>query len=227
MKKITLSAAVFSLAMMGCSESGMDLSVMPSTSEIQKRNALEQLTVVPEDIPEFPDSNSPLALQKAGAEWSGQVLDDSGIYRFFVYASDDAYDAGHQYTVRSLITKKSDKRQGEWNPYRNTVSHHQFSLCVQGCSSDGECQKSHFAVKQGGSYTSELARECADLSTTSNPVGIVAAASVTINGGDVSLSATYRKNLSADVAKKVYQRYMVPGILAYIRFLNYALQNKN
>lgn len=225
MNKLTLSAAVLALTMAGCSESGMDHSVTPSTSEIQKENVLEQLTVVPEDIPEFPDS-SPLMLQKAGAEWSGQVLDDSGKYRFVVYTSDDTYDAGHKYTLRSLITKKNDARPGEWNPYRNTVSHYQFSVCARGCSSDGVCQEHQFVVKQGGSYTSELARECAGYSTTNNPISIVAAASVSINGGDVSLSATYRKNLSNDVAKKVYQNYLVPGIVSYILFMNQLLRRQ-
>jgi hypothetical protein len=226
MNKLTISAALLALTMTACSESGMDHSVAPSTSEIQKENILEQLTVVPENIPEFLDSNSPLMLQKAGAEWSGQVFDDSGIYRFFVYASDDTYDAGNKYTVRSLITKKSDARPGEWNPYRNTVSHYQFSVCTRGCSSDGVCQEHQFVVKQGGSYTSELARECAGYSTTNNPIGIVAAASVSINGGDVSLSATYRKNLSNDLAKKVYQNYLVPGIVSYILFINQLLRGQ-
>lgn len=214
MKKSTLSAAILAFAMMGCSESGLDNSVASTTSDAQKEKIIEMFKTVPDEIPEMPDSDAPLVLQKSGAQWSGTVTDDSGIYRLNVYAEIEPYLKNLRVHYRgetySLLMKKIHDNPVIWNPYYGPdTKTHFFSVCVRGCSADGTCEKHAFAVKIGDAYTAHVSRQCPDYSSwPGTDIGIVAMSSVTFNGGDISLTATVRKNLSNDVAKEVMKKYM-------------------
>ncbi len=214
MKKSSLSAAILAMTMMGCSETGVDNSMTATTSDAQKEKIIEMLKTVPDEIPEMPDSDAPLVLQKSGAQWSGTVTDDSGIYRLNVYAEVEPYLKNLRVHYRgrtySLLMKKIHDNPVIWNPYYGPdTKTYFFSVCVQGCSADGTCKEHLFTAKTGDAYTAEVSRQCPDYSSwLSSGMGIVAMSSVSFNGGDISLTVTARKNLSNDVAKEVMKKYM-------------------
>ena len=224
MKKFTLSAAILAFAMMGCSESGLDNSMASTTSDAQKEKIIEKFKTALDEFTEIPDSDASPVLKKSGEQWSGSVTDDSGIYRLNVYADVDLVVKNlmprYQGRTYSLIMKNNAKM---WIPYNAPdTKTYLFSVCVQGCSDDGTCQKHEFEGKTGEGFTPGVERTCSGLGgVLGSKMGIVSMASVTANGGEVSLSATARKNLSNDVAKEVMKKYMFHEVIKFLQNQNH------
>ena len=228
MKKITLSAAILAFAMMGCSESGLDNSMASTTSDAQKEKIIEKFKTALDEFTEIPDSDASPVLKKSGEQWSGTVTDDSGIYRLRVYADVDlVVKKGqlprYQGRTYSLIMKKNNAVPNVWFPYNAPdTKTYLFSVCVQGCSDDGTCQKHEFEGKTGEGFTPGVERTCSGLGgVLGSKMGIVSMASVTANGGEVSLTATVRKNLSNDVAKEVMKKYMFHDVIKFLQNQNH------
>ena len=222
MKKLTLSAALLAFAMMGCSESGLDNSMASTTSDAQKENLIEKFKTALDEITEIPELDASPVLRKSGEQWSGTVIDDSRAYRLNVYADVDLVVKNviprYQGRTYSVIMKKNNIEPKIWSPYiASDTKTYLFSVCVQGCSDDGTCRVHEFEAKTGEGFTPIVERTCSGSWFMGDKMGIVSMASVTANGGEVSLLATVRKNLSNDVAKDVFNNYMFHEIIKFFK----------
>lgn len=211
MKKITLSATVLALTMMGCSDSGLDNSVA-STSEVKSDQVL-------------PLDGNPFALAKA-------TLSCDGLSSACAYVETVG---SHRYGMQMFSDVDVDNRGfGKINVWKDnerivTADHIQIiSACVQGCDAYGNCPYNKLAVKAESnvsfvnpivvqSYSLGQYAKCESMSVNHGNVGVVSVYAIVLDAGkstEVILNGATRKNLSYDQALLVYQKYILPEQLS-------------
>ena len=200
MKKVTLSAAILALMMMGCSDAGLDNSVA-SANEVnadQGRALLAKLT------PE------PISSGEVGLEHSG--------YKRYVYPEDGI--AVRVHSRPDDFTWKSRGRATIW--VETSVAADLatvVSVAVAGCTmaSNGDVTCAHHRAN----WDSKAATRGFDVYTAELPVlyeqvGVVAAYGAVWNLGKPSQnefsSVTYGGTLPDSLAYSVYQKYILQAV---------------
>ncbi|MBQ7081416.1 MAG: hypothetical protein IJM92_17510 [Fibrobacter sp.] len=200
MKKVTLSAAILAVAMMGCSDMGVDNSVA-STNEVkseQPGNFLAKLT------PE------PISSGEVGLEHSG--------YKRYVYPEDGI--AVRVHSRPDDYTWKSRGRATIW--VESSVAADVatvVSVAVAGCSmgNNGDVTCTHHRAN----WDSKAATRGFDVYTAELPVpygqvGVMAAYGAVWNLGKPSQnefnSVTYGGALPDNMAYSVYQKYILQAV---------------
>lgn len=205
MKKITLSAAILALTMMGCSESGLDNSVA-STSEITDAQNLYSADFVP-------------ALKKQSATF---ICDNFG-----AYCADHPEVGGKKY--RFMIGSTVSGNYGSGSIWIGSITNsnlsvkadmlHIYTVCVRDCDDLGFCSE-HSGVMEyhhsktflpaNGNYIQMQDLQCSV--TGDDDVGTVSNYAAVLNAGKsdeiVMMGSTYTGLSSYNKALLVYQRYL-------------------
>ena len=199
MKKVTLSAAILALAMMGCSDAGLDNSVASApASEVkseQTHNFLAKLT------PE------PLSSGEVGLEHTG--------FKRYVYPNDGIIVNVH--TRPDDYTWKSRGRATIWveSPVAADVAS-VITVAVAGCSmgSNGDVNCTYHRANLDAKFNSRgFDVYTAELPVAYGQVGVMAAYGAVWNLGKKNQNefnaTTYGGNLPDNMAEAVYRKYLL------------------
>ena len=228
MKKLALSAAILAMTMMGCSESGVNNASVSGTGSILDEKSLEYFKGITE-FKEVSGSKSALVLKKSDdeiREGGAMYVDPNEKYALII--SSDVFDpnlTGNNNKGQHFMSVNSKSNIGpnycgpypsQWCLFYGSNFLHMYGACVRGCSSNGICQEHQLiTAHQGPSCNYGQERWCNNI-VSSNPdeIGLITTASVVIEGGNVILQGATRKNLSNDMALKVYYNYVLQEVLA-------------
>ena len=215
MKKVTLVAIVWALAMMGCSESGMDNSIASTTSEVSNVYELK--------LDETPKFSTYLACNVDIGYTACNIsrnVDNHQYYALFSALSD-----GNQiYSVLDLDLDKQKFVQPDFV--------HIYTACVQDCDDFGNCAVAktlppYFSKKpkivslsyalsnSNGGIGVGPRQYCG--TEYGSTTGIVSTFGVVYNAGksnEVVLQGSIYRNLGHDQALWVYRNYIYPQQLA-------------
>lgn len=207
MKKITLSAAILALTMMGCSVVGLDNSVA-STSEVKDEQvqSLDEKTIALFKTVETSDC----------FDNKCRIINTIGGHHYYVELTSNVDGLNQGFGAMSLRVDEEKRVTADFA--------HVITACVQKCDANGNCQYSDVVpisqsqvyfyndLKVGGYVPGAVAR-CKALSRDHGTVGVVSVYSVVFNAGksdEVILQGATRANLSYDKALKVYRKYIMP-----------------
>ena len=205
MKKITLSAAIVALTMMGCSESGLDNSVA-STSEIT--DAQNQYSA--DFVPALKKQSSPFICDNFGEQCFGFPKIDGKNYKFYISSK----VSGNNGFGRIWIGSSN-------NSIVKADMLHIYTVCVRGCDDLGFCSehsgvmeyhhsKTFLPPSSNGNYIQPHDLQCSV--TSGNDVGTVSNYAAVLNAGKsdeiVMMGSTYTGLSSFNKALLVYQRYL-------------------
>ncbi|SHK53472.1 hypothetical protein [Fibrobacter sp. UWB12] len=210
MKKVTLGAVVWALAMMGCSESGMDNSVASSIGAAQQGPVIE--------FAEIPN------LQAVVDDCSLDDCGDGIYFRTFKDPYGHKYTYSHQARVENNAFNRGYGRV--WvNKDEANVTKVDFlyirTVCVEDCDDFGNCRESRLAKRHEYGYyftTSNVQyykNDCDKISDEKN-IGVVSTFAAVFNPGqhdEVVLQSTTYKNLGREQAMWVYRNYLYPVLL--------------
>ena len=198
MKQITLSAAIMALAMMGCSDAGLDNSVA-STSEVNNEQIQQNVVSMPvlkRDVYAEPFTHG-----------------DNGYMRY-------AYP-GHAIEVQSYATP--DKRgRGQLHIMSGVapVAINVVTVAVAGCGGSGEnfvCLDVRYKTKKNEqSGAMEVIADTEEMSDWVQPggIGVVSAFAAVWNPGKANefifSTVTYGGALNEYSAYMVYNKYLLP-----------------
>lgn len=218
MKKVALSAAILALAMMGCSDVGLDNSVASSNEETSEQTQ---------------SNEKPIALLKTLVShetynFNRMYTDTIGSYAYYMHVGSgvDALNqgSGTVWVERIPLGKRREK---------NTIPDylHMVTACVQGCDDYGNCNYSAPVAKTSiyrpsfvGLYASgrfdynlsmnsAQTLRCESLPRDRGPVGVVSYFAVVFNAGqydEVILQGLSSRNLNEIQTIKVSQDYIMP-----------------
>lgn len=200
MKKITLSAAVVALAMMGCSDAGLDNSVA-STSEVKSEQVQQNVSLLKQVQNKLPN------------EYLNNGVNQSGYNRY----NFDRFNIGLE--LQSYVT--SDLRsRGEFNMLTSTLPGeiHIVTVGVVGCrvfpkqqnpqELDVECNIVDSSVDHGAGANMVVETKRFE----HIPRGLIGSVSsfAAVWGPDkIFTTSTYSGNLDYTTAYLVYQKYLM------------------
>ena len=202
MKKITLSAAIVALAMMGCSDAGLDNTVA-STSEVENEQVLQTSNEVP--VLKKYVENAPLSPGYYDNNFNG--------YEKYFYSQ-----YGEDFIVEMQTRVDGLKGVGTYHvnwSLNSPDAIHIVTVAVAGCSVDGgtvECSShkskvSHiFKRRKLEHYTAELP------SVYRGQIGVVSAYAASWNIGrwnEVVLNSSTYNGLDYTTAFLVYQKFVI------------------
>ncbi len=204
MKKITLSAAILALTIMGCSD-GLDNSVA-SASEVKDEQvqSLDEKTIALFKTTETCD----------GKEGSCLSIQTIGSHKYGMYFKTGVDQMNQGYSQASVWRDNDAWVRADFA--------HIVSACVQGCDDYGNCQHSVLKTESRpnvyfvnflkvGVYTPGIEARCNSLSSEDGKISVVSVYSVVFNAGkydEVILMGSTYANLSPTQAQWVYQKHI-------------------
>lgn len=208
MKKVTLGAIVWALAMMGCSESGMDNSVASSIGAAQQGPVIEfaeipNLQAVVDDCPQNVCGDTDYNYFRRVVLWG----------HTYHYRQELLVNSVNQGYAKIMIAKDAAPTKADLLYIR--------TICVQDCDDFGNCKE----VSGVGRYTESsvpvsvsnaVENRCIDELPRGKSVGVVSTFAATFNPGkhdEIVLQATTYKNLGQEQAMWVYRNYLYPVLL--------------
>lgn len=215
MKKVTLVAIVWALAMMGCSESGMDNSVASTTSEVSNVYELKL-----DETPKF-STNLSCNVDIGNQLCVINTKVDNHTYMALLgsYARDN-----EAYSVLDLDLDEQ--------PFVVPDFVHIYTACVQDCDDFGNCAEAETPTPYFGSKVKIVSYSYARStmgngiqvgprntchSVVGRTVGVVSTFAVVYNAGkwnEVVLQGSSYRNLKHDQALWVYRNYIYSQILS-------------
>lgn len=212
MKKITLSAAIVALAMMGCSESGLDNSVA-STSEVTDVQNLYSADFVPV----LKKYNSTLTCSDF-SELCIESTPESNHHSNMIWIS--SHVSGRTGSGKIWITKWKNPNNGAKSLNQYVDMLHVYTVCVRDCDANGNClEHSNIAEyhnpKQFLAMTSDNKIQWHEVQCNvkgNGRVGTVSNYAAVLNAGTpdelVMMGSTYSGLDNEYQALRVYQNYL-------------------
>lgn len=211
MKKVTLGAVVWALAMMGCSESGMDNSVT-SANEVKSENIMPFLAKSGQETCVNPyDAANPFGREQSAVSCGG--------YRAFFSSMKDRWE-DENYWVRTNVGVYEEDENGKVNIKKKAIADFvAITVCGVNCrvvGDDVECDKVSGPHKRVWSNDWTVTFTCDILQDVfgygRGRVGIITTLAAIVNNGtnnSKTLMATTTTGFSSeDVASKMYWKYM-------------------
>lgn len=207
MKKITLSAAILALAMMGCSDAGLDNSVASTTSETQSEYKIKL-----DENPNFLAKGSFGGCDDYVSYGCGETV-QIGKHKYSYAFATDVNARNQGYSALGLSVDNLD--------YAIPDYVHTYAVCVRGCNELGYCQEhtpiatNSLASYKVGSHSNDfLYTMCTPLvGGDRNSISVISTFAAVFNARKpdqfILQMSAHSSNLNQNQALLAYRHYMM------------------